>query len=438
MNVTAPFVLGYGFDYGQFDSSEMQGRAKSTLSNFLGFVRSSFDGLLENGRALQELYCDCLALCANGKKVFDDWLASSDFGVSAYLAKSAMEIYVWFEKLPKRVQRLVRQNVQSWSVSALRQLTKVSADLVKELTCTGKKTAAQVKQHLSKQVGNLSSTPVSAIPAPQLAPGMRVTVTGDNNGWNGHSGIIMSSQEDEFWVLFDHTVATGTDVRYLLKADQMQSEVKGSGMVTKSGSNEMFTAAEVEQKIQEALTQRDKEKAEEELGRFVEIRDAALQAAKEEMRAAEQYATKMAQKNSELVQQLAMKEREIEELRGLRTKNQLLEERVAQLEKALDDANVSRWDNTFNRQAAKVVNSELEKTIAPLMSEVERLQNLVEEQKGKLSQLEDVNCKQQEELIFWRQSSENKFDVGGGKSFCVVNQGWDGRFVRGQGVNGIN
>lgn len=438
MNVTAPFVLAYSFDYGQFDSSQMQSRAKSTLGNFLGFVRSSFDGLLENGRALQELYCDCLALSPNGKKVFDDWLASSDFGVSAYLARSAMEIYIWFEKLPERVQRLVRQNVQSWSVSALRQLTKVSADLVKELTCTGKKTAAQVKQHVSKQAGNLSSTYVFQSPAPQLAPGMRITVTGDGNSWNGQSGIIMSSQEDEFWVLFDHTVASGKDVKHLVKADQMQSEVKVSGIATKSGSQEIFTAAEVEQKIQEALAQRDKEKAEEELGRFVEIRDAALKAAKEEMKAAEQYATKMAQKNSELVQQLAMKEREIEELRGLRAKNQQLEERVAQLEKALDDANVSRWGNTFSRQAAKVVNSELEKTIAPLMAEVERLQNLVEEQKGKLSELEDVNCKQQEELNFWRQSSENKFDVEGGESFCVVNQGWNGRFVRGQGVSGMN
>lgn len=327
MDVTAPFVLAYSFDYGQFDSSEMQSRAKSTLGNFLGFVRSSFDGLLENGRALQELYRDCLALSPNGKKVFDDWLASSDFGVSRYLARSAMEIYVWFEKLPERIQRLVRQNVQSWSVSALRQLTKVSADLVKELTCTGKKTAAQVKQHVSKQGGNLYSTSVFQSPAPQLAPGMRITVTGDGNGWNGHSGIVMSSQEDEFWVLFDHTVATGKDIKHLVKVDQMQPEVKVSGMVAKSGSQEMFTAAEVEQKIQEALAQRDKEKAEEELGRFVEIRDAALKAAKEEMRAAEQYAARMAQKNSELLQQLAMKEREIEELRGLRVKNQQLEER---------------------------------------------------------------------------------------------------------------
>ncbi|BAZ12342.1 hypothetical protein NIES4071_41720 [Calothrix sp. NIES-4071] len=41
--------------------------------------------------------------------------------------------------------------------------------------------------------------------------------------------------------------------------------------------------------------QRDREKAEEEQGRFIEIRDAALQAAKRELIAAELYAQKMVQ-----------------------------------------------------------------------------------------------------------------------------------------------
>jgi histone H3/H4 len=57
-----------------------------------------------------------------------------------------MEIWAWFDKLTPKIQRLVRQNVQKWSVSALRQLTKVSNDLVKELVRTGKKTAQQVKK----------------------------------------------------------------------------------------------------------------------------------------------------------------------------------------------------------------------------------------------------------------------------------------------------
>jgi chaperonin cofactor prefoldin len=64
-------------------------------------------------------------------------------------------------------------------------------------------------------------------------------------------------------------------------------------------------------------------------------------------------------------------------LDALQTKNQQLKKRVAELEKALENSSANNWGNTFNNQAAKVVNSELEKTIEPLMSEVERLQNLV-------------------------------------------------------------
>jgi hypothetical protein len=52
----------------------------------------------------------------------------------------------------------------------------------------------------------------------------------------------------------------------------------------------VFTEAQVEQKIASALAQREREKAESEQGRFIEIRDAALQAAKREIQAAQQHA----------------------------------------------------------------------------------------------------------------------------------------------------
>ena len=122
----------YSFDYTNFSNSELESKAQQTLSNFIGFVRQTFDGLLENGQALNSIYQDCIAHCPKGKKVFDNWLASDDFGASRYIAKAAIEIYNWFSKLPKRLQSLVRANVQKWSVSALKQLTKVSHDLVNE------------------------------------------------------------------------------------------------------------------------------------------------------------------------------------------------------------------------------------------------------------------------------------------------------------------
>jgi hypothetical protein len=144
-----PYVeltVTYSFDYSNFSKPELEQKAQATLSNFLGFVRQTFDGLLSVGRSLQDLYFDCIAFCPNGKKVFSEWLYSKDFGASRYIASSAMEISAWFDKLPPKVQRLVQQNVQQWSVSALHQLTKVSHDLLKELVRTGKK-----QRHKSKR-----------------------------------------------------------------------------------------------------------------------------------------------------------------------------------------------------------------------------------------------------------------------------------------------
>ncbi|MFH7023887.1 MAG: hypothetical protein ACHBN1_00385 [Heteroscytonema crispum UTEX LB 1556] len=53
----------------------------------------------------------------------------------------------------------------------------------------------------------------------------------------------------------------------------------------------------------------------------------------------------------------------------------------------------------MNKQAARVVNKELEKTIEPLMQEVDRLQNLVGSHEQELTQLQTLNRKQQEESI---------------------------------------
>jgi chaperonin cofactor prefoldin len=79
---------------------------------------------------------------------------------------------------------------------------------------------------------------------------------------------------------------------------------------------------------------------------------------------------------------------EIHSAIALQTKNRQLEKRVAELEKALENSSTNNWGNTFNNEAAKVVNSELEKTIEPLMSEVERLQNLVRSREEELAQIQ--------------------------------------------------
>ncbi|NJN13003.1 MAG: hypothetical protein HC815_35780 [Richelia sp. RM1_1_1] len=416
------------FDYSQFENPELQSKAKSTLNQFIGFVRQTFDGLLENGQALNSIYQDCITNSLKGKKVFDQWLASDDFGASRYIAKAAIEIYNWFTKLPKRLQRLVRANVQKWSVSALRQLTKVSHELVKELVRSGKKTAVQVK----KEGGNnqeQSLTPTSLTPS-LLAPGTRIVVKSDDRGWTGYAGIIMSEWNNNFWVLLDHTVSQDMEVKHLFKPHQIQPEALHT-VIKPASPKEMFTPAQVEQKIAEALTQREKEKAEEELGRFVEIRDAALLAAKEEIIAAQKHATQMEQAKHELIEQLIAKENELQSVRGLVDQNQQLQQRVKDLEKALEDSNKDSWENTLNKQAAKVVNKELEKTIEPLMSEVERLNNVLSQREQQLTQLQVMSRKQQEELQ--QKSKSNSVIAEFGE--IGENLGWNGWSGKGYRAN---
>ena len=400
------FPIIYSFDYSNFSNSQLESKAQQTLSNFIGFVRQTFDGILENGKALNSIYQDCIAHCPKGKKVFDNWLASDDFGASRYIAKAAIEIYNWFSKLPKRLQSLVRANVQKWSVSALRQLTKVSHDLVKELVRSPKKTAAEIKKEREKEQGERervreggkeqSLTPISPTP-PLLAPGTRIIVTKCDRGWTGSAGIIMSEWKGDFWVLLDHVVAQGMNSKNLFKPHQIQPEFQKTAIKTASPKH-MFSAAEVEKQVAEALQQREREKAEEELGKFVEIRDAALKAAKEEISAAKKHAAQMEQAKQRLIEQLIAKDNELDHVRGLVEENQRLEQRIQDLEKSLEDSNRDSWGNTFNKQAAKVVNKNLEKTIEPLMSEVERLNNVLSQREQELTQLQDISKKQQEEL----------------------------------------
>jgi hypothetical protein len=310
-----------------------------------------------------------------------------------------MEISAWFDKLPAKVQCLVRQNVQQWSVSALRQLTKVSHDLVKELVRSGKKTAAQVKKEFgsarAKEGENLigsqgdeeekvndiatslslslsrSQTPISdpsqegergrqedggklnnipplphsstppLLSAPELIPGMRIVVKEENTGWNGHSGIIMSKRQDDFWVLLDHTIAQGMEVKHLLKPHQI--ELENQQLIAKSTSQELFTAAQVEQKVASAISsisfvnaQYNREKAQLEQGRFVEIRDAALQAAKLEIQAAQEHAIALEQAKQKLIEHLAAKEDEVRSLQALQTRNQQLEQQGKSISIRLD------------------------------------------------------------------------------------------------------
>ncbi|BDA72333.1 hypothetical protein CAL7716_064990 [Calothrix sp. PCC 7716] len=256
-----PLKISYSFDYERFANPDLEGRAKNTLGNFLGFMRYTFDGFISIGQALQNFYIDCLTSCPDGKKVFDEWL-DRDFAASKYIASSSMKFHGWFQNLHPRVQDLLRSRIQNWSISAISLLMKASEEILEELV-----------------------------------------------------------------------------------------------------------SAESEQR------------------RYLEIKGAAISDAKKEIASFEKHAQNMTDKVSMLVKQLEEKEQEIARLNSLHVENQQLQQRVTELENALLKASEDSWGNTFNTQAQKVLNKDVEQKAALLLSEVEQLKASVKEKDTLIAQM---------------------------------------------------
>ncbi|BAZ18715.1 hypothetical protein NIES4071_106000 (plasmid) [Calothrix sp. NIES-4071] len=413
-NFNPPLKLTYNFNYSEFNSRDLQKLAKATLGNFMGFMRATFDGLLTNGKALQNFYLQCLATCPDGKKVFSEWLAT-DFGASRYVAESAMKLSAWFEKLPVRLQCLLRERVQHWKISALILLTRVTEDVLEEIITTGKKTAAQVKKFIAKKAKKATSDKVSnssklisQLPvvdsesqielAPvelpevsstqELAPvtqelglGVRIIVQNESTGWNGACGVITDiGNNDDFWVLLDHAIAQGRPAKSLLKSHQLRLERPNSARILTTADIELFKA--------EAIKQYKIENAETEQARFAEIKGAAEKKAKQANASFQKHAQNMTEKVAKLVEQLEASEKEIARLQSLNVENQRLQQRVTELENALVGASKDSWGNTFNAQAAKVLNSNIEKTVPQLISKIERLEKDLQEKDAVIVQLQ--------------------------------------------------
>lgn len=406
MNASAPIFQA--FNYSQFESQDLIAKAQETWGNFKIFVSQTFDGLIETGRALQNFYNECLNTGTNRKKVFYQWLES--FGASRYIARTAMDLYNWFKDLDPRIQQLIRENVKSWKVSALRELRHLTTELLKEVVTSGKKTAAQVKQLIAsdskKTAKNTSGTTLyqdtdlngmdESNCDVELVPGVRVVVK-SKDWWNSSTGEITSvNKEDEFWVLLDNTRDQGSVTKDLFKRSQLEPEVKRD-VTASAPSKKMYTEEELQARITEALATRELEEAELQQAKYKEMYDSASLSVRRDMAALEKHADKLAKEKEQLVAKLQQALEEIQRLQGLHVKNQQLEQRVDDLEKALLGATRDSWNNTLNKQAAKVINSYVEKALPLLISEVERLEGVV--------------SAQEEEIIRWRQSFDNNAEA---------------------------
>jgi hypothetical protein len=144
-----PLDLRFEYDYSILGSEALQRQAKTTLSQFFGFVQHTFTSGLEIGRNFRQLLHElCLEHGLNqGEQRFEDWLRSSDFGGSTWMARSLIQISEWFDSQHRRIQRLILKSVQSWSVSALKELTKISDEhLLIKLLKTGKQTVNSIRK----------------------------------------------------------------------------------------------------------------------------------------------------------------------------------------------------------------------------------------------------------------------------------------------------
>lgn len=405
MNASAPIFQA--FDYSQFPNQDLIVKAQNTFGNLVGFVRQAFDGLIEIGSALSNFQDECLNTNKNGKKVFSKWLDS--FGALRYVAKSAMDMYNWFKDLDPRIQQLIRENVQNWKISALRELRHLTIDVLKEVVTSGNKSVKQIKQLSARDsknsVQNTNGTEpyqgddsngtelvefIESNSNVELVPGMRVVVR-TNDAWNGSTGKITTiHKEDQFWVLLDHIADQGYATLNLYKRSQLEPEVKI--VVAPAPSKKMYTEEELQARIQETLATKELEEAELQQAKYKEMYDSAKNAVRRDMAALERHADNLAKQKEQLTAQLQQALEEIQRLQGLHVKNQQLEQRVNDLEKALLCANRNSWNNTLNKQAAKVINKEVEKALPLLISEVERLQGVV--------------SAQEQEIIRWRQSYE--------------------------------
>ena len=136
------------FDYtAHFGGEALGHQAQEVNRQLIGFVQRTLKDLLALGSQLWNVFERCCQQLGadQGKKAFDSWLASEEFGGSRYMADAAMALSPWYENLPSALQRLVVTSANTWSVAALRELPKLTYDLVEKLVREGKQTAKSLK-----------------------------------------------------------------------------------------------------------------------------------------------------------------------------------------------------------------------------------------------------------------------------------------------------
>jgi hypothetical protein len=137
------------------------------------------------------------------------------------------------------------------------------------------------------------------------------------------------------------------------------SDLKKVALTEYTPSPRTYTEDELEEAIARAIQ-------ESQIGKMSELREKAEADAREELKAAQAIANQKALEVAKLQRQLV----ELEPLRLLEVENQSLRQRIQELENAMEERACQQWGNTFTKQAEKVINAEIVKTVEKLEPEL--------------------------------------------------------------------
>ncbi|NEO98755.1 MAG: DNA (cytosine-5-)-methyltransferase [Symploca sp. SIO2E9] len=423
------------FDYATyFSSPELADKAKCTNSHFIAFARRTFKELVKIGSQLWDVYeTSCRVLGASqGKKAFDVWLASDEFGGSKYLAQVAMVLSPWYKNLSPAMQKLVACKVNKWSLSALKLLPSLASDLVEKLVKEGKQTTKSIKCALdASQAKSKLTLGNRATEADWQLVSEKFNITDESletlklealhsAATNPETGEVVVMTDDITRAL----QAFGCNVSKVLPRHASSPEsLQGRGDTgtgrrgeRRDASEQLFSKEEVEAQITEALARYQSEKKEEEIARLVEIREAALAQAQAEIQAIYASRDKHQKAYGQLQEQCSQLQQQLAQTQGLAEENQRLQQRIEDLEKALTSANENRWSNTFSQQAAKVVNKELTDCIEPLQQQLEEKTAQVEKLAKQLEKYQKLALPLTDEQLF----------VGARVKVLTSPEGWSG------------
>jgi len=136
--------------------------AKAVSKSFRFFLSRTFKNLTTLGNELWEIYNKCVDSLGKteGEEKFNRWL-DAEFGNSQNLARTAISLSQWYNTLEPAMQQLVANNVENWSVAALKKLTSLTDELIAVLVKSGK----QTEQSIERAIATSLASELTPLPA---------------------------------------------------------------------------------------------------------------------------------------------------------------------------------------------------------------------------------------------------------------------------------